>query len=141
MAAAEEEPAEDRGLDLLPTEDVETLTARGLKAGAKIVGNEIFLVIESYPVPEGYDHDTTNVLLRLPRQWPDGRPDMFWTEPHLKVVATSNWPNASGHLMNLDGRQWQRWSRHYKDRWKPGIDRLVNLLTIVRREMNKDVGR
>jgi hypothetical protein len=140
-ASEEDQPAEDNGLDLLPAEDVEALAARNLNAQAKMVGNEIFLVIENYPVPAGYDHEATNLLLRLPRQWPDGSPDMFWTEPHLKLATNGSWPNASGNLMSLDGCVWQRWSRHYKDRWKPGVDRLVNLLAIVSREMKKDVGQ
>jgi hypothetical protein len=141
MAVAEEHlpAAEDNGLDLLPAADVEVLKARKLKAKARLVGNEIHLVIVDYPVPAGYDHGETDLLLRLPRQWPDGVPDMFWTAPHLKIAANGAWPNASGHLMDIDGRKWQRWSRHYRDRWRPGVDGLENLLVIVNREMAKDV--
>lgn len=143
MADAEElEPVADGdGLDLLPTADVEILNDRSLRANAKIVGNEIHLVISNYPVGTGYDHAETDLLLRLPRQWPDGTPDMFWTAPHLKVAATGAWPTASAKIMSIDGREWQRWSRHYRDRWRPGVDGLENLLTIVNREMAKDVSR
>lgn len=134
------DPAEEEdGLDLLPAGDVELLKARKLKASAKLSGQEIHLIIHDYRVPVGYDHETTDLLLRLPRQWPDGTPDMFWTEPHLKIKASGAWPNASAHLMVIDGRQWQRWSRHYNDRWRPGSDGLRTLLLIVKREMASDV--
>jgi hypothetical protein len=143
MAGADDhnEAAEDNGLDLLPAADVKVLKARKVLAKATIVGNEIHLVILDYPVPAGYDHATTDLLLRLPRQWPDGTPDMFWTAPHLKIAASGSWPNASAHLMDIDGRRWQRWSRHYRDRWRVGVDGLENLLVIVNREMAKDVSR
>jgi Prokaryotic E2 family E len=143
MAAADPsgKATEEDGLDLLPAADVEAVRARGLKASAHISGQEIHLIIRDYPLPAGFDHEKTVLLLRLPRQWPDGAPDMFWTDPHVKIAASGAWPIASAHLMVIDSRTWQRWSRHYRDRWRAGVDRLENLLLIVNREIGRDVGK
>jgi E2/UBC family protein E len=133
------ETATKDGLDLLPGVDREVLRARGLlNAHASLVGQEIFLIIEDYPVPAGYDQDKVGLLLRLPRQWPDGAVDMFWTEPTLRIASTGQLPQATESSMDHDGRHWQRWSRHFPD-WRPGRDGLETLLIIVNNSLKTSV--
>lgn len=124
------ESAVQDDLGLLPAVDREVLRARGLlNAKATLVGEEIFLIIENYPVPDGYDADEVALLLRLPRQWPDGAVDMFWTSPNLKIASTGELPQATQVSIEHGGRHWQRWSRHFS--WRPGQDGLETLLIIV----------
>lgn len=136
------EPEEDQpavGEELLPTADSEHLRHRGLRFRATIEGNFVALVIVSYPLPQGYDHDAVDLLIRLPAPgWPDVKPDMWWTLPWVKVSATNAYPDRAATAQPFDGQAWQRWSRH-SQKWRPGVDGLATFLAQVDRELLKAV--
>jgi hypothetical protein len=129
------------GLGLLPAADVAWLKERKLKATAMQVGREIHVIITDYQVPSGYNHDKVDLLIRLPDQWPDGKPDMFWVEPHLAIKATGAAPRQTGTRYTAHGRSWQRWSRHIQDGWRPGVDGLENFIAMIGNELDVEPGR
>jgi hypothetical protein len=128
------EEASEEG-QLLPDADIETLRHRGLSWSAAIDGNMINLIIADYPLPPGYDVERAELLLRLPGAWPDGVPDMFFLIPHVRVKATSAWPAAAATFPVIGDRQWQQWSRHFPNLWRPGVDDLATYLAIVNQEL------
>src|SRR3954452_19667120 len=111
--------------DLLSAVDIGYLTGRDLRHDAELEGGMIALVVYDYELPVGYQPQRVDLLLRLPPQFPDAAPDMFWTSP---VVAYANGspPPQTEQRESHRGRTWQRWSRHFTDtsRWRPGIDDL-----------------
>jgi hypothetical protein len=79
-----------------------------------------------------------NVTNPLPAGYPNAHPDMFWTFPDVKL-ANGSWPKSSEHHYAYDGRNWQRWSRHYQGKWRAGIDGLRSYLAAVRTEIAKGI--
>jgi hypothetical protein len=143
MVAAEEETEEVEG-DLLPTADRDWLERRGFVYEATLDDKFINVVIEAYSVPAGYDRTESGLLVRLPSTWPDGTPDMFWFEPHLRLAPSGRWPDRADHLRRvgnkLGDRVWQRWSRHLQPgAWRSGVDGLANYLAIVDRALEEAV--
>lgn len=74
------------------------------------------LLIRDYSLPEGYDLDKTNLMIRIPADYPAGPLDMFYLQPAIS--------RKDGRLIGAlaeeehFSQKWQRWSRHYE--WKPG---------------------
>lgn len=127
------------GEDLLPATDLQHLRARGLTFCASISGNFIDVVIPGYGLPPGLDPDTSDLLIRLPAHgWPDVKPDMWWFDPWIKIAATGGYAPASDTPEELQGRRWQRWSRHFPaSNWQPGLDGLGSYLAMIDRELVK----
>lgn len=116
---------------LLPDADIAHLKVRGLTWSASFNGQMIDLIIHHYPVPAGYDQTSVDLLLQLPGSWPDGTPDMFYVDPHLRLAPSGAVPRAADHFPTIGGRQWQRWSRHFQAAWRPGIDGVATYLAIA----------
>src|SRR5437667_11064415 len=93
----------------------------------------ISIVVGTFSVGEGFNQPTTNLLLRVPRTYPDAGPDMFWTSPEL-LLATGSVPQAAESMENYLGRQWRRFSWH-KAAWNPRIDNLHGYLEFIRRRL------
>lgn len=123
--------------DLLPAADIQHLRARRLNFRASTSGNFIDVVIAGYRLPAGFDHDASDLLVRLPANgWPDVKPDMWWFDPWIKIAATGGYPPAADTPEVIEGRRWQRWSRHFSaSSWQPGLDGLGTYLAMVDREL------
>jgi hypothetical protein len=99
------------------------------------------VVIQQFELPAGFAPQQTSLLLKLPPNFPDAAPDMFWVNPHVKLTSTNAVPvNADQFEIHTDGQQWQRFSRHLKSPWRPGIDDLDSWLATIMRSFESDVG-
>src|SRR5690348_2395424 len=125
----------------LPEGDVDHLTARGLPWEALAERDVRWLLIHGFPVPAGYNHTQVQLALRIEPGYPDAQIDMAYFFP---VLARTD-GRAIGALSSqmIDGRQFQRWSRHRTDAnpWRPGDDDLSTHLLLIedwlRREFSK----
>jgi E2/UBC family protein E len=108
-----------------------------LRQEAEVVITEeadaISIIIRNFSVGEGFNQPTTNLLLRVPRTYPDAGPDMFWTTPEL-LLANGNVPQAAESMENYLGKLWRRFSWH-KASWNPRIDNLHGYLEFIRRRL------
>lgn len=97
-----------------------------------------FLVISDYKLPEGFEPQTVDLLIKLPPAFPDAQPDMFWVHPAVKTGA-GVLPRATC-TENLLGNNWQRFSWHLKaGAWQPGISTLRDFMRcIAARFLRKD---
>lgn len=123
-------PNTDAGAEvfLLPQADKRYLTDHGLAFREVVVGPKKGIVFLSYPLPAGfYDKDACDVLVILPGSYPDAAPDMFFTDPWVKLRAAGRYAQAADQAFDFDGRRWQRWSRHNRD-WRPGVDGIHTML-------------
>lgn len=97
------------------------------------------VVFKDFPLPKGiYEADgeaasVADVLIELPSVYNNAGPDMFWTYPHLTLAGGAEIKAAApgADVRNLEGRIYERWSRHWgKAGWRPRAD---NVSTVVDR--------
>jgi hypothetical protein len=124
---------------LLTDEDLAFLASKQWRFETKLDDQFICLIIFEYPLPNGYAPPNADLLLRLPRGFPDAAPDMFWFFPDV-LYQGGGAPPATGERLNYDGRVWQRWSRHLAIAWRPGIDNLQTYLRLIRTDLAAGVG-
>jgi hypothetical protein len=102
--------------------------------------HEIQIVIKDYELPPAYQPRKTDLLIRLPPNYPVAAPDMFWTTPWVTVAATGAKPQAAEVLETYSNVSWQRWSRHFDPaRWRPMVDGVETYLRAVRTNLDKGV--
>lgn len=116
------------------------LRSKGLAFEVTVEQGLILVVIEKYPLPDGYDRPTTDLLLRLPQGFPDAQPDMFWCDPPIRIAGTGAFPQAADLMEVYLGRTWQRFSRHLSaGAWTPGTDNLGSYMSLVGAELERSL--
>lgn len=117
----------------MPTETLIQEIAELKEAGYKIETSEangfVYLIFNNYPVPPSYNKRSTRLLLRLPIAYPQGNPDMFWTDTDL-VLADKRVPTKADLIESHVGNQWRRFSWHPHG-WNPGTGNLFIYLEFV----------
>lgn len=120
----------------LPDEDTEFLNAHYHSRWKELSeGNTRGLLIEDYPLPDGYTPKSTHLMLLVPDSYPGGMIDMFYFDP--PVCRTDG--TEIGNLLDEFhfGQQWQRWSRHYD--WRPGVDNISTHVTFVSNQLKSEI--
>lgn len=90
-----------------------------------------FVILRDFQVPEAYQPNQTQLLVKLPPRFPDANPDMFWVHPHLRL-CDGRAPKATSteHLL---GRPWQRFSWHLQPgAWRPGTSSFMDFLNCIK---------
>ena len=124
---------------MLTDSDVAYLKSKHLDFDVQLDGTIISLVIKGYALPTGYQPSEVDLLLRLPLQFPQVPPDMFWTDPVISY-ANGETPSQTQERESYVGRTWQRWSRHFgRSRWRPGTDDLRSYLRLIRATLEREV--
>jgi hypothetical protein len=95
--------------------------------------NFVNLIFKEFPLGEGFNMTTSDLLLRVPRSYPDTGPDMFWTEPTL-IFANGQIPQAAESIENHISRSWRRFSWH-RQPWNPTIDNLHGHIEFIKRRL------
>jgi len=125
--------------DLLAESDLAYLSSKGLDFEAVLESNMIAVVIKGFELPRGYEPRVVDLLLRLPLQFPEAAPDMFWTDPVASYVG-GGVPPASELRETYVGRSWQRWSRHFgRSHWRPGVDDLRSYVRLIRSTLEREM--
>jgi len=88
----------------------------------------VHVVIERYALPKGYSKPGTRLLVKLPASYPNGSPDMFWTDADLRL-ASGGFPEKA-RPEPVGGETWLRFSWHPKG-WNPGRSNLATYLEFV----------
>lgn len=124
----------------LPAEDNEFLNQTGFHWEAHLEGKYMWLLVHDYPIPVGYNVDKASVALMIPPSYPALQIDMAYFFPQLQ--KKSGRPINATTIQNIDGKTYQRWSRHRKSgEWKPGIDCVSTHLTLVNNWLLNDLKR
>ena len=115
----------------LPDFDLEYLDRRQLPWEAVIEGSMHWVVLHDHPVPDGYNHTCASAALQLPQSYPDTQIDMVYFYPHLMPTNGRVPRQLTDH--ELDGKTWQRWSRHRTaaNPWLPGYDCIETHVMLV----------
>ena len=104
--------------------------------------NANWLLIEKFPVPAGYSTEMTTVALRIEPGYPDTQIDMAYFCPALQRRDGKAIP-ATESMETLDGKSFQRWSRHRtaQNPWRPGIDDVSTHLVQVQHWFQREFER
>ena len=112
---------------------VAELEGRGFQVTRCHESGYAVLVLHSYPVPSGWSKPEISLLLRLPRSFPNGKPDMFWTDDDLTLSGGCE-PDRARVFENICGNRWRRFSWH-PQAWSPGRDDIHTYLEFVDRRL------
>jgi hypothetical protein len=88
----------------------------------------IVLIFLEWSLPRGYTKDRSRLLLRIPRSYRFGKPDMFWTDSDLRLLNGQMPQRASAE--QVLGTEWLRFSWH-PQKWDPAKDNLRSYLAFV----------
>ena len=87
------------------------------------------LVFHSYRLPGSLSKATTDLVVKIPLSYPNGRPDMFWTDTDV-LLRDGRVPRSADSIETFLGRQWRRFSWH-PQAWNPGVDNVSTFLEFV----------
>lgn len=106
----------------LPEEDVDCLDALAYKWETVVDGGTKWLIVYGYPIPDGYNHRTADLALRIPPSYPDDQIDMVYFSPGLALTNGRTIRQLSAST--IDGKPYQQWSRHRTgaNPWRAGLD-------------------
>ena len=126
-------------MTLLPTNDLKYLEERFGNDSPTIStdSNMTCLVFHNYPLPSGFNHEKSDLLLRFQPGYPDIPPDMWWFDPPLSRADGQTIPATEVTEQHLN-RVWQRWSRHLSNgQWQSGIDGIESYLALLSKELER----
>jgi hypothetical protein len=122
-------------IHILPSSEIQYLDDKGFEYEERQSGGEILLIIRNYQLPAFYIPCRCSLMIKLPAGYPNANPDMFWTNPIIRLTNGSA-PIASEVQESYNGESWQRWSRHMNS-WRAGIDNIQTKLRAVKTELEK----
>ena len=115
----------------LPPEDDEFLNHYGLP-WETIVDGSPWVLIHDFPTHAGYNHVTVTAAIRIETGYPNAELHMVYLFPAL--TRTDGKPiGATESPQQLDGKTFQRWSRHRtaQNPWKIGRDTLGTHVILI----------
>ncbi|MBK8506151.1 MAG: hypothetical protein IPL46_30510 [Saprospiraceae bacterium] len=127
-----------RRLFHLPEQDVEYLEVSGLP-WETIISNGNWLLVHNFSIPRGYNEEEASIALRLDPGYPTSQIDMVYFHPHL--VRSDGKMIRALAMQQLDGKQWQRWSRHrtHSNPWRPDVDCISTHISLVDYWLNREL--
>lgn len=115
----------------LPEEDQRFLTEYGLPWETIIDGSP-WVLVHQFPTHEGYTVVNATAAIRIETGYPRTALDMVYFHPHIKR-KDGQLIRATDAIQRLDGKDFQRWSRHRTGQhpWREGIDNLGNHILLI----------
>lgn len=97
-----------------------------------IMDGSQWVLIHNFPTHSGYNHPQASIAIRLVTGYPQAALDMVYVYPQL---ARRDGKSIGAVSVNqkLDGKTWQRWSRHRTrhNPWQPGHDNLETHIYLI----------
>lgn len=120
-----------RRMFALPEEDTELLNAGGYN-WETVESGDRWLLIHDLVLPPGIIVPSTSAAIHIPSGYPSGALDMAYFYPAIERIDGRVIP-ATQAFVSIDGKQWQRWSRHYTaaNPWRPGEYNVVTHLNLA----------
>jgi|UniRef100_B0T6R1 hypothetical protein len=109
----------------LPELDEAFLDTLGLAWETIEEGGVQWLLLPGHGLPDGFDRLVVDIAIQISAGYPAAMLDMAYFHPPIGTTSRRPIPNADV-IQILDGREWQRWSRHRtaENPWVPGEDDL-----------------
>jgi len=115
----------------LPEEDTDLLNA-GDYDWETVESGGRWLLIHEFPVLPGFTLPFTSAAIQIPSGYPSAALDMIYFHPAIVRLDGRAIP-ATQATQAIDGKAWQRWSRHYTQAnpWKLGEYNVVTHLNLA----------
>ena len=122
----------------LPENDTEYLDTSNLQWETILEAGHRWLLIHEYSIPTGYNHEKVSVALRIDPGYPNSQIDMAYFSPH--VQRRDGKPIGALSMQVLDGKQWQRWSRHRTgaNPWRPDVDDISTHMGLTQHWLERE---
>lgn len=104
----------------LPEGDTEYLEANHPAWESILETQTPYVILRGFKVPPGYNHTQVDAAVLISAGYPATHLDMVYFHPHL--ARADGRPIRALATQTIEGKPWQRWSRHYT--WRAGIDNL-----------------
>lgn len=119
-----------RQFDLLK-EDQDYLEFLGLPWEAIKEGRMLWILLHDYELPEGYEPNKVSVAINIAAGYPRTQLDMVYFNPSIR--RADNKPIGALSQQTIDGKIWQRWSRHRtkQNPWREGVDNLATHIALI----------
>ena len=119
-----------RQFELLP-QDHKFLEDYGLPWESIVDGSQ-WVLVHDFPTHEGYNHARVTVAIRLETGYPNAELSMMYVFPALARKDGQN-IGATEAIQVIDGKSYQRWSRHrtHVHPWKIGRDSLGTHIFLI----------
>ncbi len=129
-----------RQFDLLP-EDQKFLEEYELPWETIIDGSH-WVLIHDFPTPDGYNHAKVTVAIRMETGYPNVELNMAYFYPALSRKDGKG-IKATEAQQKLDGKSFQRWSRHRTaaNPWRAGQDNLGTHIFLIEDWLEREFGR
>lgn len=111
----------------LPEDDETFLDGFGQPWEAIVEGSARWLILRGLVLPAGYLQQVVDVAFMITPMYPPGELDMAYVHPWM--VRSDGQPIPQTQIPQMiEGRSWQRWSRHRTpaNPWLPGEDDLAS---------------
>lgn len=115
------------------SEEVERLRDRGYDVAVIDAEGVYNVLFHGYPLPQSFNKSQTQLLLRLPVSYPNGKPDMFWVDEEI-TFNDGRIPKQAQRIEHYLGKSWRRFSWH-PSCWHPSRDNLETYLEFVNRRL------
>jgi len=127
---------------VLPEADVDGLNASAMEWETLGGGNSGWLIVHGFALPTGYNLPAASAAIQVLGGYPTTPLDMVYFHPGLARADGRPIPCADAYVP-IDGRQWQRWSRHYTAAhpWIPGEYSVITHLSLVRFWLQREFTR
>ena len=122
----------------LAPEDQAALDAYGLPWEAIMDGSP-WILIHDFPTPVGYSDRKVTAAIRIETGYPHAELNMVYFYPALTRIDGKP-IGASEAVQALDGKNYQRWSRHRTpmNPWKPGRDSLETHIFLIEEWLDRE---
>ena len=112
-------------------EDQEFLKNLCLPWETVVAGRVLWVLVHRYKLPVGYSQKEISLAVNMPTGYPRAQLDMVYFYPMISRL--DNKPIGALAQMNIDGKIWQRWSRHRtpKNPWREGVDNLSTHFALI----------
>ncbi len=128
-----------RQFDLLP-EDEKFLQEYGLPWEAIFDGSQ-WVLLKDFPTHEGYEQPTVTAAVRMETGYPNTPLDMVYFYPAI-TRKDGRQIGATQATQTIDGRMFQRWSRHRTSQnpWRVGFDSLGSHILLIEDWLAREFG-
>lgn len=95
-------------------------------------GTMHWVVIRDFPVCKGYTVSVVDLAIKIETGYPRSALDMVYFHPSI-VRNDKKSINASDQMQAIEGKQYQRWSRHRtpQNPWREGVDDLSSHVSLI----------
>lgn len=91
-----------------------------------------WILLRNFPIRPGFTVQSVTAAIQIPSGYPQTRLDMVYFHP--AVLRADGQPiGATGCTVPIDGKPFQRWSRHYRlGEWQPNEDNIATHVMAIR---------